>query len=231
METKAIKLKIDAKEEIRQMSLEEVYTQFKRYLHSACKSWLGIYDPEDLHQIAFIGLQKAYESYSIEKDILFMTYAARIVSNELLMAHRKNKKHLSISSLNDTFSVKDGEDIEFQEMLASNFNCEEKVVDSILIEIAKEILNSMKERDKTIVIGLIFENKTQKGLAEELNLSQSYISRVYHRTINKIRGKMEVNNNMARKFNSKITEEQLLSECREHGTTRAAAKIIGECVS
>lgn len=64
------KKQIKLKNEVKAMSLEEVYIQFKNLIFKQCQSWRGKYEIEDLQQTAFIGLQKAYESYDISKDMM-----------------------------------------------------------------------------------------------------------------------------------------------------------------
>lgn len=85
MDRKPIKLK----NEIKDMSIEEVYQQFKNFIYKQCQSWLGKYEFDDLQQVAFIGLQKAYEGYEVDNGVQFLTYAAMVIGNDLRIYHRK----------------------------------------------------------------------------------------------------------------------------------------------
>ncbi|WP_317050722.1 sigma factor, partial [Clostridium neonatale] len=69
MDRKPIKLK----NEIKEMTAEEVCKYFEGLVYNLCKRWTIRYDIEDLKQIGFIGLVKAYKAYDISKNVLFTT--------------------------------------------------------------------------------------------------------------------------------------------------------------
>ena len=218
MDRKPIKLK----NKIRNMSIEEVYQQFKNFIYKQCQSWLGKYEFDDLQQVAFIGLQKAYEGYEVDKDVQFLTYAAMAIGNELRIYHIKNKKHEDVFSLNKTFLFKDDE-MEYIDTISDDINYEEIAFKNIQCENLRNALRKLKPIDREIVeeIGLNF--KGQKEIAEKFNLSQSYISRKYKNLLVKLRKIMEGDDKMPEK---KITREQLVKEVREHGTGKDATKLI-----
>lgn len=220
MERKPIKLK----NEIRDMSIEEVYEQFKNLIYKQCQSWLGMYEFDDLQQVAFIGMQKAYKTYDVKKDVLFLTYASTAISNELKIYHRKNKKHLDTFSLNKTFSFKDDE-MEYIDTIADNVNYEEIAFNNIECENLIKALEKLDPEERKLIEDLGLKSKTQREVSERLNLSQSRISRKYKITIEKIRKIMEGEQIMPV---SKITRSELIREVRAHGTGKAATKLIAE---
>ena len=81
-----------------------------RLVMHIAKKYAGDNEKEDdLFSIGTIGLIKAIDSYSIEKEVKLATYAARCIDNEILMHIRTNKKNYQVLSLSETISQdKDG---------------------------------------------------------------------------------------------------------------------------
>ena len=255
VERKLIKLKKDGKEVAKEMNMEEVYIQYKNYIYKSCQSWINQYDFDDVHQVAYYGLHKAFNTYDAGKGILFLTYAARIILNEILMFHRKQGKHSAVGYLDSPIAGDaDGGDLMLSEIVADDSNFEEEIIKREQAREAMQIINSLKPRDKIIVTEIIFKGKTQYDLAVELNLSQSYISRLYKRitsgikkTINRLdkadeskglikikRNTMKIINerveeiNMPKRGDSKLTKENLLKEVKVLGATIESARIIAK---
>ena len=157
----------DAKSKLIEHNLRLVVFLSKKYENT------GV-DLEDLVSIGTIGLIKGVNTYKLDKNIKLATYASRCIDNEILMYLRKNKRRKGEISLEDSLSY-DAEGIE-----------DENDRKALYEEIAK-----LKGRDKKIMIlryGL-FGNKemTQKDVAELLNISQSYISRIEKKIIKRLK--------------------------------------------
>ena len=150
-------------------------------------------DLEDLVSIGTIGLIKAINTYSMDKNIKLATYASRCIDNEILMYLRKNKKRNSEVSLDESLSFDaEGNELHLEDIIGTEpdivpRNVEEKDDKKLMIE----EINKLNERDKEIMTlryGL-FGNaeKTQKEVADMLGISQSYISRIEKKVIRKLR--------------------------------------------
>ena len=75
-------------------------------------------DADDLISIGTIGLIKAIDSYSLNKQTKITTYAARCIENEILMYFRSNKKNNQVISLNDSIGFdKDGNEVNLIDVL------------------------------------------------------------------------------------------------------------------
>lgn len=216
MDRKLIKLK----DGIKNMTLEEVYEQFKRLIYKICQTWKGKYELDDLSQVAFIGLNKAYNSYSVEKDILFTTYVSTIINNELRMYHRKEKKHEGNISMNVTLN--DTDNMELENVISDDINYENIAISNIECDKLKYAIAQLSEKERKIIEDINFRYKKQIELAEELNLNQSYISRIYKNALLKLRKIME-DDKMPK---PKISRNQLIEEVRMHGTSKEATKAI-----
>ena len=150
-------------------------------------------DPDDLISIGSIGLIKGISSFDSEKNFKLATYVAKCIENEILMYLRSNKKRAYDVYLNEPIGKdKDDNEITLQEVLENNHRNIEEEVDIIfkikkMYEKMKEVL---KNREKIIIelrFGLNGEKpKTQKEIAELLNISRSYVSRIETKAIGKL---------------------------------------------
>lgn len=147
---------------------------------------------DDLISIGTIGLIKGIDSFKPNKNIRITTYAAKCIENEILMYFRANKKHNNNVSLNDSIGYdKEGNEINLIDVLPLEEN---NILDNLNtkdnIDSLNQYLNILNSREKEIIIkryGLNnTKSKTQKAIAEELNISRSYVSRIEKRAIGKI---------------------------------------------
>lgn len=152
---------------------------------------------EDLISIGTIGLIKAVNTFKSDKNIKLATYASRCIENEILMFLRKASARRGEVSLDEPLNTDwDGNELLLSDVLADEEN---NVVEDLENEDEKSLLlksvDRLPERDKLIVnmrFGLCgFEEHTQKEVADIMGISQSYISRLEKRIINKLKTEME----------------------------------------
>lgn len=150
-------------------------------------------DNEDLISIGTIGLMKAIKTFDYSKGNSFSTYASRCIENEILMNFRSNKKNAQAVFLDDIISTdKDGNKLSLYEVLCDdNPSVDSQIENKILYKkIENIVLTKLNPREKEIIIkrfGLLGEQpKTQFELADELNISRSYISRLEKKAIKTI---------------------------------------------
>lgn len=147
---------------------------------------------DDLISIGTIGLIKGIDSFKPDKKNRITTYVARCIENEILMYFRANKKNTNNVSLNDSIGYdKDGNEINLIDVIkANNVDIIEELHTKDNIESINKFLNILTPREKEIIIkrfGLFNTDElTQKEIAEELNISRSYVSRIEKRAISKI---------------------------------------------
>ena len=169
--------------------------------HIAKKYKNSNFEIEDLISIGSIGLMKAIKTFSYEKGNSFSTYASRCIENEILMTFRSDKKNANAVYLEDVISVdKDGNNLSLYEVINDNAPPIESQVENKILykKIEKIILNHLSTREKEIIIkryGLCNETpRTQNELADELNISRSYISRLEKKALETIKNKCNLNN-------------------------------------
>ncbi|MDQ0148091.1 RNA polymerase sporulation sigma factor SigE [Eubacterium multiforme] len=152
----------------------------------------GVY-VEDLISVGTIGLIKAVNTFNPEKKIKLATYASRCIENEILMYLRRNNKIKAEISFYEPLNIDwDGNELLLSDILGTEndtvYNLIEDEVDKQLLFIA---LKNLNEREKEIVrlrFGLNGTNeKTQKEVADILGISQSYISRLEKKIINRLK--------------------------------------------
>ena len=149
-------------------------------------------DNDDLIGIGTIGLIKAIDSYTLNKETRLTTYASRCIQNEILMFFRANRKYNNIVSLDDSIGYdKEGNIISLIDVLQDNNNSiDEEVNLKENINLLSKYINKLNKREKEIIIkryGLRNQKEmTQKDIASELNISRSYVSRIEKRAITKI---------------------------------------------
>ena len=149
---------------------------------------------EDLVSIGTIGLMKAINTFKPDKNIKLATYASRCIENEILMFIRKNVNIKNEISIDEPLNVDwDGNELLLSDILGSDTdlvhrNIEESE-DKRMIAAA---IARLGKREKTIIslrFGLDADGKekTQKEVADILGISQSYISRLEKKIINKLK--------------------------------------------
>lgn len=152
---------------------------------------------EDLISIGTIGLIKAVNTFCPGKNIKLATYASRCIENEILMHLRKISSQKMEISFDEPLNVDwDGNELMLSDVLGSdgdeiNREMEEEDEKKRLLK----VIDKLPEREKMIIdmrFGLEGkEEMTQKEVADELGISQSYISRLEKRIIKRIGDKMK----------------------------------------
>lgn len=152
---------------------------------------------EDLISIGTIGLIKAVNTFCPARNIKLATYASRCIENEILMFLRKSSQMKNETSIDEPLNIDwDGNELLLSDVLGSeqdsvNSHIEQEVEKSLLIS----AVNSLPDREKVIMelrFGLAGNKEhTQKEVADSLKISQSYISRLEKRIINKLKKDLE----------------------------------------
>ena len=154
-------------------------------------------DLQDLVSVGCVGLIKAVDSYKLDKNIKLATYASRCIENEILMYLRKRNKSINDLSLDDTLiSDDEGNNLTLGELIPDSH----QVYDEVELKDQKEFLlkaiAKLNDREKLIMCmryGLAgYDELTQKEVADTMNISQSYISRLEKKILHKL--KQEIHN-------------------------------------
>ncbi len=152
---------------------------------------------EDLISIGTIGLIKAVNTFNPEKNIKLATYASRCIENEILMFLRKNSHVRSEVSIEEPLNIDwDGNELLLGDVLGTGIDEVSKDIESEMeIEVLNRAINRLTGREKQIMqlrFGLAGNREyTQKEVADLLGISQSYISRLEKKILNRLRKDLE----------------------------------------
>ena len=189
-EEKMLKELENGKTEIRQILVERnlrlvVYIA-KKYENTG----VGL---EDLISIGTIGLMKGVNTFNTEKKIKLATYASRCIENEILMYLRRSNRIKGEISIDEPLNKDgDGNELLLSDILGTDPDVTsrriEDEVDRKLLKASIEKLNSRERNIMELRFGFISgDEKTQKEVADMLGISQSYISRLEKKIINKMK--------------------------------------------
>lgn len=150
-------------------------------------------DLEDLISVGAIGLIKAVKSFDVDKNIKLATYASRCIENEILMhVRKKTKQNLEVSIDEPLNFDKDGNELLLSDVLESDEEGMSKQLEKnsekkILWEAIRK-LNAREQRIMELRFGLMGEEEnTQKEVADLMGISQSYISRIEKKILNRLK--------------------------------------------
>lgn len=153
---------------------------------------------EDLISIGTIGLIKAINTFNPGKNIKLATYASRCIENEILMYLRRNNKTKMEVSIDEPLNVDwDGNELLLSDILGTE---EDTIYKDLETEVEHKLLlraiSRLTKREQQIVqmrfgIGTLDgEEKTQKEVADILGISQSYISRLEKKIMQRLKREM-----------------------------------------
>jgi len=151
---------------------------------------------EDLISIGTIGLIKAVNTYRSDKNTKLATYASRCIENEILMYLRKSVNQRTEVSIDEPLNTDwDGNELLLSDVLGTEPDCVMRPVeDDVEKQILLAVLSRLPQREQTIIsmrFGLRGQEElTQKEVADRLGISQSYISRLEKRIIQRMKKEM-----------------------------------------
>ncbi|MBR6779093.1 MAG: sigma-70 family RNA polymerase sigma factor [Clostridia bacterium] len=152
----------------------------------------------DLVSVGSIGLIKAVDSYKLDKNIKLATYASRCIENEILMYLRKINKSINDLSLDDSLvSDDEGSNLTLGEMIPDTKQVYEEIELKDQKSYLLQSITKLNHRERKIMCmryGLAgYDELTQKEVADSMNISQSYISRLEKKILNKLKKDMTKN--------------------------------------
>ena len=148
---------------------------------------------EDLISIGTIGLIKAVNTYRSEKNIKLATYASRCIENEILMYLRKTSKERGEVSFDEPLNTDwDGNELLLSDILGTDVDVVMQPLEAdVDLQLLDQALGHLEERER-VIISMRFglggaPERTQKEVADQLGISQSYISRLEKRIIARLK--------------------------------------------
>ena len=177
---------VDAKQKLIEHNLRLVVFLARRFENTGVNL-------EDLISIGTIGLIKGVNTYRRDKNIKLATYASRCIENEILMYIRKISNQKTEVSLDEPINMDyDGNEL----LLADILGMDEDMIlrpleDEVDLCILRQAVKELPPREREIIymrFGLCGrKEQTQKEVAAQMGISQSYISRLEKRIMSRLR--------------------------------------------
>ncbi len=167
-------------------------------VHIARKYHNSSEEQEELISIGTFGLMKAVDTFDYKKGAKFSTYASRCVENEILMHFRALKKSAGDLYMNEPIDTdKDGNALTLMDIIEDGTDLERDVDFSIHQKQLYRFLGQcLDERELEIIIHRygLYGNAplTQKEVAQKLDISRSYVSRLEKAALKKLRKMYDV---------------------------------------
>lgn len=168
--------------------------------HVAKKYSQTAQEQEDIISIGTIGLIKGINTFDAQKGTRLATYVAKCVDNEILMSLRGDKKSKNDILLNDPVGTdKEGNEVTLLEKISADGDgiYEEVSLRMQVYELYEKIKSTLVQREKEIIFlryGLCGGDMyTQNEIADMMNISRSYVSRIEKKAIEKLRNAMCMN--------------------------------------
>lgn len=176
----------DARKELVEKNLRLVVYISKKFENSGVNI-------EDLISIGTIGLMKAINSFNVDKNIKLATYASRCIENEILMFLRKTQKLKTEVSIDEPINTdSEGNDLALGDILGTeNDTIFKQVEESDNKKVISIAIKNLDAREK-IIMEMRYgfggrKELTQKEVADKLGISQSYISRIEKKVIERLK--------------------------------------------
>ena len=150
-------------------------------------------DLDDLISVGSVGLIKAVNTFNLDKNIKLATYASRCIENEILMHLRKISKTKGEISLDEPLNVDyEGNELLLSDVLGTDpeivYKTQEEEEEKKLLKTALSKLSFRECQIMHLRFGLSGEDElTQKEVADLLGISQSYISRLEKKIVNRLK--------------------------------------------
>lgn len=167
--------------------------------HIIKKYYSNSQDQEDLISIGTVGLIKAVSTFDYTKGCRFATYGSRCVENEILMHFRSLKKSAGELHFDEPIETdRNGNQLALIDIIPDGEYVDDKIEFIIRSEqLYKFIDKYLTQREREIIIlryGLSGNAPlTQREIAQKLNISRSYVSRIEKKALETLHHKYEKN--------------------------------------
>ena len=161
--------------------------------HIVKKYYTQTGDQDDLISIGTIGLIKGISTFKPDRNVRLATYASRCIENEILMHLRKTSNQRGEVSFDEPLNTDwDGNELLLSDVLGTEADVVmrpiEEDVERDLLAAAINVLSPREKQIITLRFGLGGgKEQTQKEVADQLGISQSYISRLEKRIISRLK--------------------------------------------
>lgn len=205
-----------------ELSYEEIVERYTPFLNKKVADYTRYYNKkyfkhnyafsaEDLYQIALMSTFKAYETYDIDKDVLFFSHLINNVMHGFSRYSRDTTRIRNMGTnqylyqeipLDGMYENSDGkENIRIEDKISSNYNLEESIINKLM---TKKILNNLNEKEKKVVKLYFFKGMKQVDIGKVIGTRQVQVSRILNKSLKKMKEELECNEERIMNYMPKI---------------------------
>lgn len=129
--------------------------------------------------------EKYRETYHLEPTIEQLAEICSLSKEDVVTAIESLRSVESIYKEVDSSS--DGNGVSILDKLVDKTNNENLVIDRVLI---KQLLDTLEEKERNIIILRYYKNKTQSDIAKEIGITQVQVSRLEKKILNKLKNQI-----------------------------------------
>lgn len=181
-----MKKKLNNEELFKKGMYDELYKANIRFIYKQAKKFTKL-PFEECVSAGNFGFAKAVKSYNPNNNIKFLTYASRIIINEMLMLFRKEKKYFNDISFDGVlYTGKEGNQLTLEDTLQDDTDIQGDLIHKSDIKALKNAIQLLPKKYADIM-QLHLKELNQKQIAEATGLSQSYVSRLLIKAIERLK--------------------------------------------
>ena len=197
----------------------------ERLVFKTLHDTFGIYEFDkslDEYSVGMIGLIRAVDTFNVDKNVSFTTYAIQVIANQVRMEYRKLAKHHRLqnlsSSINEPIIISnDGNTCCLAELLGEQDNTINSIIHDEVVEMVQYNLKYLTEAERLSIIysyGLFGNPKlTQNQIAKKVGVNQAYVSRTMRTGYKKLRILSTPNEELSLK--DLVIKQKLLAKSEE----------------
>ena len=161
-------------------------------VHYVAKSFYNtMIDYDELVSVANLGYAKALNSFDIDKNVKFSTYAVSCMRNEIMYFLRLEKKYLDNYSLDKVIAIdKHGHEQTMQDTLSLDFYIDDDVIKKEEFKWLHEKIEEIEDGLQQVIVDYYFNSNTQQQIAKKLNITQTGVSLRLKKALRKLEDKL-----------------------------------------
>lgn len=140
------------------------------------------FEMQDLFSIGCEGLINAVDSFNLEKNIAFSTYATKCIHNKILLYFRRHKNDIQTVSIEKVINNNYDDEKTISYYLKSKDNIIEDYEDKELNMLIKNYISSLDERKQKVIklyFGMFDGNKySQREIAKKIGVSRTMVCNI-----------------------------------------------------
>lgn len=157
---------------------DTLYTRNEAFTHYICKRYLNLgIEYEELlgcANIAFVICTKTFNPTNSR----WLTYFSKVLTNEILMLNRKQRKWKTVVSLQDTLALDhEGHELTLEDVIEADTVVADEIIDHLAAKELYVLIQGLNQKQQE-VMELFLKGKKQKEIGRLLGISQSYVSRL-----------------------------------------------------